>query len=280
MRLLRPDTITDIQSESWPPSPSPHPPSLDDDNNSTEDELDMPPLLREEDPLTYFLTPATPKDEEDLEFDFDFDAGIEDSSRPRDIIRSVSPSTLDGLKKYKPKRKSQVPDCAILDDDDDYDDEDDEDYIRFGPSKSQQLSYDDYLAERPRLTASMLVGREEGLLSPASFHVGSPRGRPARRFAPPPRFPRHAFGERKTRSLPALHRRHSWREPSPDVWSIEEEPEKETMSEMGLSVEDLEEFYYPGEGGRKKMSKKTQPIDIPAAKPKKKRVRFVLPVKE
>ena len=41
------------------------------------------------------------------------------------------------------------------------------------------------------------------------------------------------------------------------------------MSEMGLSVEDLIEGY---EG-------KTQPIDIPAAKPRKK-VRFVLPVKD
>lgn len=257
MRLVRPDVLKDMPSESWPPSPSRQPPSLDEDGSS-EDELDMPPLLQE-DPLTYFLTPATPKEEEDLEFDFDFDAGIEDSSRPRDIVRSVSPSTLDGLKKYKPKQKD--PDCAILDDNDD-DDDDDEDYIRFGATAPEPISYDDFEGSRSLTATPTLQGEDR--LSPVSFHVGSPRGRPSKRFAPP----RRPFGER-TRGHPALKRRHSWREPSPDVWSIDEEPEKETMSEMGLSVEDLED-------GR---SKKTQPIDIPAAKPKK-RVRFILPVKE
>ncbi|KAI1256074.1 hypothetical protein MGN70_002235 [Eutypa lata] len=266
MRLLRPDTITDIQSESWPPSPSRHPPSLDEDI-STDDELDMPPLLQEEDPLTYFLTPASPKEEEGLEFDFDFDAGIEDSNRSRDIVRSISPSTLDGLKKYKPKSKA-ASDCAIIDADDD--DSDDEDYIRFVPaSSSQPLGYNDFF-ERPRSSNSRPGHNDEDFLSPASFHVGSPRGRPSKRFAPP----RRPFGEQTTTrrsGVPTLHRRHSWREPSPDVWSIEEEPEKETMSEMGLSVEDLEE----GPWSRKK----TKPIDIPAAKPKKK-VRFILPAEE
>ncbi|RYP02850.1 hypothetical protein DL764_005570 [Monosporascus ibericus] len=261
MRLLRPDTLTATQSELWPPSPSRHPPPLDEDN-STEDESDVPPLLQEE-PLTYFLTPATPREEEeDLEFDFDFDAGIEDSSRPRNIVRSVSPSTLDGLKKYKPK--SRDPECAILDDDDDDDDSDEEDYIRFRPTKLQPLGFDD-LPGRPRSrSATSATNTEEDSLLPVSFHVGSPRGRPARRFAPP----RRPFGD-KPRGLPPLQRRHSWREPSPDVWSIEEEPEKETMSERGFSVEDLED----GRTGR------TKPIDIPAAKPKK-RVRFVLPVRE
>ena len=304
MRLLRPDTLTNAQPDSWPPSPSRHPPSLDEDNNTSEEEPDMPPLLQEE-PLTYFLTPATPKDEDrDFDFDFDFDAGIEDSSKPRDIVRSVSPSTLDGLKKYKPKSKAS--DCAILDDDDDGDDDDDDDeaYISFSPSKAVMLGYDDFFdhrrRRRPRSRSSPIKHSGgispsvEDLLSPASsFHVGSPRGRPARRFAPP----RRPFGERATvrrGGLPALQRRHSWREPSPDVWSIEEEPEKETMSEMGLSAEELRRRgleldldlddvdpataagYYDVRRG-----KKTRPIDIPppAAKLQKK-VRFVLPIGE
>ena len=317
MRLLRPDTLTNPQSDSWPPSPSRHPPSLDEDNNTSEDEPDMPPLLQEE-PLTYFLTPATPKDEEDLEFDFDFDAGIEDSSKPRDIVRSVSPSTLDGLKKYKPKSKASN-DCAILDDDDD--DDDDEDYISFSPSKTVPLGFDDFFDPRlrrlrPRSRSSptkrsggSISPSEEDLLSPASFHVGSPRGRPAKRFAPPRR---PFFLERSTAvarrnggggGLPVLHRRHSWREPSPDVWSIEEEPEKETMSEMGLSAEevrrrglelgldvdmddaDLASATAAGDDRHRyydaRRGKKTRPIDIPSpvAKPQKK-VRFVLPVLE
>lgn len=220
-----------------------------------DDEFDMPLLQRN--PLTYFLTPATPG-EEDMEFDFDFDAGIEDSSRPQEIVRSISPSTLDGLKRYKPKNKD---DCAILEDNADSDDE--EDYIRFRPSKtSTSLSFPDFGFDRIRPTVSRSkANTAEETLSP-SFHVGSPRGRPAKRFAPPPR---RAFTGR-TRSF-ELPRRHSWREPSPDVWAIEEEPEKETMSELGLSVEDLRE------------AEKTQPINIPAAKPVKK-VRFILPVKE
>jgi hypothetical protein len=50
-----------------------------------------------------------------------------------------------------------------------------------------------------------------------------------------------------------MRENHLWREPSPDVWSIEEETEEELMSDGG--------------------------VDIKAAKPKKK-VRFVLPDRE
>lgn len=232
-----------VGSESWPPAAGRHPPSLDDDNSTDDEELDVPLLQR--DPLTYFLSPPTPTDEDEFEFDFDFDAGIEDSNNPREIVRSISPSTLDGLKKYK--SKGHGTDCAILDD---MDDDEEEEYVRLGASKTSPLGLPDLGIDRPRpagTTQSKIT--TEALLSPASFHVGSPR----RPF------------QGRSRSL-SLQRRHSWREPSPDVWSIEEEPAKETMSEMGLSHHLDEE-------------KKTQPIDVLAAKPKKK-VRFILPVKE
>ncbi|KAI0021851.1 hypothetical protein F4780DRAFT_250569 [Xylariomycetidae sp. FL0641] len=257
MPLLPAKPLARAEPDSWPmSSPTRCPPSLDDDCMSTdEEESDIP--LAHENPLTYFLTPPTPQKDDDLEFDFNFDAGIEDSSHPREIVRSISPSTLDGLKRYKPKSKGR--DCAILDDDDD----DDEDYIRFQPRKALPFGFEDYF-DRPRhmspasptTSASPLA---EASLSPTSFHVGSPRGRPAKRFAPPRRF-------RNRPSAHTLQRRHSWREPSPDVWSIEEEPERETMSEMGLSTDTVDDGT-------------TQPIDIPAAKPKKK-VRFVLPDEE
>ncbi|KAK7935146.1 hypothetical protein PG985_000641 [Apiospora marii] len=257
MPVRQPGSIAISRMASSPPSfASRSPPLLDEDASTDDDEFDLPLLQRN--PLTYFLTPATPG-EDDLEFDFDFDAGIEDSSRPQEIVRSISPSTLDGLKRYKPRNKD---DCAILEDNADSDDE--EDYIRFRPSKtSSSLSFPDFGFDRikPSVSRSQ-ANTAEDTLSPSSFHVGSPRGRPAKRFSPPPR---RAFTGR-TRSFD-LPRRHSWREPSPDVWAIEEEPEKETMSELGLSVEDLRE------------SEKTQPINIPAAKPVKK-VRFILPVKE
>ncbi|KAI1336129.1 hypothetical protein F5Y15DRAFT_212856 [Xylariaceae sp. FL0016] len=250
-------SLSRVQLESLASSPGQLPPSLDDDCFSTDDDLDLP--SSHENPLTYFLTPATPKDEE-MEFDFDFDAGIEDSNNPRDIIRSISPSTLDGLKSYKPRRKRS--DCAVLDEDDD--DDDDEDYIRFQPKKSLPFGFEKYF-DHPRHAYPTDVSRTtEALLSPTAFHVGSPRGRATKRFAPSRRNIRRGRPQ-----VQALQRRHSWREPSPDVWAIEEEPEKETMSELGLSMEDL----VIGEEG------KTRPIDIPAAKPKKK-VRFIIPVKE
>ncbi|KAI2471868.1 hypothetical protein F4781DRAFT_61704 [Annulohypoxylon bovei var. microspora] len=263
MPLLPTDTSIRGQPETtWPPSPSRLPPSLVDDtnydtNSTDEDELDA--HWSHENPMMYFLTPPTPKEEE-LEFDFEFDAGIEDSNRPREIIRTVSPSTLDGLRKYKPK--DRLADCAVLDDDEDSD-SDDEEYIRFHPHGHTSLPFGfEKFFDQTRPTSTITSQTTEALLSPASFHVGSPGGRPSKRFAPPRR-------PRGRSTIQSLQRRHSWREPSPDVYSIEEEPEKETMSERGLSVEDLIDYH---EG-------KTQPIDIPAAKPRKK-VRFVLPVKD
>ncbi|KAI5867146.1 hypothetical protein GGS23DRAFT_163106 [Durotheca rogersii] len=252
--------LRDRPGSSWPPSPSRLPPSLEDDSNSIdEDEPDAP--WSSENPMMYFLTPPTPKGE-DLEFEFEFDAGIEDSNRPQEITRTVSPSTLDGLRKYKPR--DRLADCAILDDDDEDDESDDEEYIRFHPHGHTSLPFEfERFFDQTRPTSTIISQTTESLLSPASFHVGSPQERPPRRFAPP----RRSFRGRSP--YQSLQRRHSWREPSPDVYSIEEEPEKETMSEMGLSVEYLSE----GE------ERKTQPIDIPAAKPRK-RVRFVLPVKE
>jgi hypothetical protein len=265
MPLSPSDALRQVHKPSWPPSglwpssPSRFPPALDEDKDglSTDDE-DIDSSAKLDNPLKYFLTPATPGDDE-LEFEFNFDAGIEDSNSPRRIIRSVSPSTLDGLKRYKSKSKNA--DCAILDDDDD----DEEDYIRFTPQKSLPFALDDYFDHPRHSSPNHAISRTtDASLSPSSFHVGSPRGRLANRFAPPPRRP-----IRGRPSSLTLQRRHSWREPSPDVWDIEEEPDKETMSEMGFSTEDFEDG----------LEKKTQPIDIPAAKPRK-RVRFVLPVKE
>ncbi|KAI1112630.1 hypothetical protein F5Y14DRAFT_452883 [Nemania sp. NC0429] len=268
MPLLPSDALNAVHRQSWPPSgmwsssPSRIPPALDEEDKdglSTDDE-DIDGLARSENPLKYFLTPATPGDDE-LEFEFDFDAGIEDSNSPRPTVRSVSPSTLDGLRRYKPKSKDA--DYNVPEDDDD----DEEDYIRFTPQRSLPFGLEDYF-DHPRHSSPghTTSPATDSLLSPSSFHVGSPRGRLAKRFTPPPRH--------VVRGRPAgrtLQRRHSWREPSPDVWSIDEEPEKETRSEMGLSIEDLD-----GDDALGEERRKTKPIDIPAAKPRK-RVRFLLP---
>lgn len=230
---------------------------LDDDTLTDDDDLDLP--LLQQHPLKYFLTPPTPDGDEEFDFQFDFDAGIEDANNPQEMVRSISPSTLDGLKKYKPRGRGNGNDCAILDDDSD----DEDDYIRFKPSKSFPLGLPDFGFDRPKLagpTAQTKIGNSD-VSSTASFHIGSPRGRPEKKFSPP----RRTFRGR-SRSV-ILQRRHSYCEPSPNVWSIEEEPEKETLSERGLSTEDLEAYF---------QEQKTPPMDIPASKPKK-RVRFLLP---
>ncbi|KAI0852557.1 hypothetical protein F5Y00DRAFT_175326 [Daldinia vernicosa] len=263
MSFLPTGTSMRGQSEpSLPPSPSRLPPSLEDDTNSTDDdELDA--QWSNENPMMYFFTPPTPK-EEDLEFDFEFDAGIEDPTKPREFIRTVSPSTLDGLRKYKPRDKIKT-DCAVLDDNEDDDDDneddddDDEDYIRFNHHGHTSLPFGFERFFDQTRSSSTVTSQATESLSPTAFHIGSPK-RTVKRFTPLRRSPRGRWPRQ------SLQRRHSWREPSPDVYSIEEEPEKETMSEMGLSVEDLSDD-----------QEKTRPIDIPAAKPRKK-VRFLLPV--
>lgn len=213
------------------------------------------PLLEDidEDPLTYFLAPNADHDED---YSMDFDAGIEDPNNPSEMVRSVSPSNLDGLSKDRPSSPECDSDVSITSHDED---EDDEDYIRWSPHNSRLTSFQDLqndgLAARTR---SPVFGRStNALLSPNSFPAPTPRGRNVR-------------GRPRSSSLRSRPT-HLWREPSPDVWSIEEETEEEMlMSEMGspMEVDDKDD-------DDKEETDKTKK----AAKPKKK-VRFVLPAKE
>ena len=114
------------QRDSWPPTQV----RL---TRSSSDKSEPRPLLEDidENPLTYFLTPApdTNDDIDDFSADdmLDFDAGIEDTNHPRAIIRSVSPSTLDGLSKLRAKAVSPDFDSDVVTTDEEGDDED---YIR------------------------------------------------------------------------------------------------------------------------------------------------------
>lgn len=225
--------------DSWPPTQVRLKPTVSTKNNP------LPSLDNiDEDPLTYFLTPA-PDDDIDQEM-MDFDAGIEDSKHPREVVRSVSPSTLDGLRKpgLRPLSPDSGSEIATTDDDD-------EDYIRFSPNKHGLLSLQDLFAQgtadRPN---SPLFGESTNYhLAPTS---PQPRGRTPGRGG--------LSARRRAGQL--------WREPSPDVWSIEEETEEELMSDKGSSVaarSDVDENDVHG-GGVKLFKKK-------------KRVRFVLPAK-
>ncbi|KAM5356430.1 hypothetical protein ACJ41O_003076 [Fusarium nematophilum] len=256
--------------DSWPPTQMRLKPTVStkDDPLPSLDDID-------DDPLTYFLTPAPHIDDDDLDDAMmDFDAGIEDASHPRPIVRSVSPSTLDGLRKpglrpISPDTSSEISTSNNEEEEDEYDDDDDdqEDYISFSPNKHGLLSLQDIFANsrppvRPKSPAfgqssNNTSSNNGGLLSPGSQQLrGRSRGRNGR--------------QQTARSLSARRRPGQlWREPSPDVWSIEEETEEELMSDLGSSVGARSDVDDVDEASRK--GKK-------AAKPKKK-VRFMLPAK-
>ncbi|KAK0752107.1 hypothetical protein B0T18DRAFT_426645 [Schizothecium vesticola] len=236
------------------------------------DDAEVTPLdisRMDDDPITYFLTPAQPSygyADDAMDFEMDFDAGIEDAKRPAPIVRSVSPSSLGGLslppppRISTPPRQSESPDL-------DHDmpsigstPEDAEEYIHFAargrPSTfGLPFSLRDFTASKPRKFAS--TNRPESPPTSAPHHPGRP-------------------GQRKSRPRALTPRRspHAWRSPSPDVWSIQEETEEALQS-------DIEDG--GGMEGERTASTgvvhKSKVIDIPAAKPKK-RVRFVLPVPE
>lgn len=250
-------------------------PSIEPDDAEIDD-LDL--SFIDDDPFNYFLTPAPSSQDDDLDMDMDYDAGIENTKRRGPIVRSVSPSSLDGgftgfpLRPPTPPRSfgshSPEPDLDMAPTPED----DREAYLRLGsspvtPPYNLPFTLKDFASARSKTRKDRGKGTSAAtLLSPTPMHGGPPsssRGRLSHRPGPRPLGALDTRG--RTRSWSGRLSPHAWREPSPDVWSIEEETEEDMVnSEMGDSA--------VSEG-------QTQAIDIPAAKPKK-RVRFVLPVEE
>ncbi|GKT66703.1 hypothetical protein ColTof4_04193 [Colletotrichum tofieldiae] len=239
--------------DSWPPTLVRLAPTTPKDYPSLDD--------IDEDPLTYFLTPAPDLEDADENVDMmDFNAGIEDNS-PREVVRSVNPSTLDGLNKAKGRESPPVPDLSDLATPDT--DEEEEDYIRFAPHGFMiPFSLRDFTIDGGKSKA--LSKPSDVLLSPSSL--------PLTRGCPPVR----SGGRGRQRIVSFRHQRpqHVWREPSPDVWSIEEETEEELMSEMGSSIGFTSDI-----GDVEDVAETRMDEDVEAAKPKKK-VRFLLPAME
>lgn len=252
---------------SWLPDDMFFPPSIERDGAELEDVALTSP---DGDPLVYFLTPAPSARAEDDEMDFDmeFDAGIEDAKHPLPMIRSVSPSSLEGLSRSPtrpptPPRSPSTPDL-------DYDlsaTPDEYDHYHFmegsrSPRHNSPGTLSRHLRDKFRGHS-----KQQDLPSPHSLFPppASPRINAGR--SPKPIIPVSSSSSSSARqprgmSLSRLSP-HAWHEPSPDVWAIEEEPEAEVLSEM-------EDSYYMEDGVG------SRAVDIPAAKPKKK-VRFALP---
>ncbi|KAM0274885.1 hypothetical protein ACHAQH_007774 [Verticillium albo-atrum] len=230
--------------DAWPPTQMRLTPSTPKDYPSLDD--------INEDPLNYFLTP--PPDFADASGDidmFEFDAGIESPHSSNDIVRSVSPSSLEGLSKPGSPPVPDLSDLATPDTDDE-----EENYIRFAPHHFGLPS-----TLRDFMTDSKKSKHSPASASPSSS-LGSPRGR-SRGSRPVGRGRQPSFASRR-------RQQQVWREPSPDVWSIEEETD-EDMGELSSSV--------AGELASAMKKDRTLPVDIQAAKPMKK-VRFVLPAEE
>lgn len=283
--------------------------------NDDEDIEPMDLSKMDEDPISYFLTPAPPihddlynNQEDAMDFEMDFDAGIEDVKHPPPIIRSVSPSSLhEGLslppvpRPPTPPKSPGTPDSSASDQPLTPDDH--EDYMRFASLKGRSLTFPIRLADltvsskkRPKHYRSSGSGGSS-YLSPETFNSHSPDFDFGPRHYPQTPYGTFSGGlgsshhrgrtlKTKTAMMPLRRSPHSWREPSPDVWSIEEETEMQDAIDserggnpiVGVGTEQ-EQGEDTTTTGRTTRSMATRAIEIPAAKPKK-RVRFVLPIIE
>lgn len=261
------------QRDSSPPIQVRLRPSVEQDDAEIA-ELDLSKI--DENPITYFLTPAQSAyddDGDDMDFEMDFDAGIEDAKHPPPIVRSVSPSSLDGLSLPPPRLPTPPRRSASPDPDRDMPltPEDVDSYMHLaGKGRPHPFglpfSLKEFTTSKSKVLDKQGNDNAGALPSPGFSHAPpvSVHGRP--RTRPSPVVVRRG----RSRVLSARRRSpHAWREPSPDVWSIEEETEEELNSEMGDSTME----------GDTAEPTENKGIDIPAAKPKK-RVRFVLPNEE
>ncbi|KAK0651732.1 hypothetical protein B0T16DRAFT_454161 [Cercophora newfieldiana] len=234
------------------------------------DDLDLSKI--DDDPITYFLTPAQrlydDDDSDAMDFEMDFDAGIEDAKHPPPIVRSISPSSLGGL--GLPPPRIPTPPSRSLSPDTDRDmpltPDDHEDYMYLaGNGRANPFGLPFSLKD---LAAGKLKTQEKGKKTTdgsLALSYPLPPGAAQERART-----RSGRATRRGRPRTTAFRRspHAWREPSPDVWSIEEEAEEELHSDAGDSAMEGDH--------NTEIGNSIKGIDIPAAKPRK-RVRFVLP---
>jgi hypothetical protein len=258
-------------AELWLPAQvrlRPHPAAVGEEDGQIED-FDLSDMG--DDPIAYFLTPAPSSDDEDFDaMDIDYDAGIEDAKHPPRIVRSISPSNLEGLARPPPRPPTPprspgtppTPELEMLGGTPD--DDDGEEYVRFAGALRRPL--DRPFGLEALAAAASARANKQGKTADALLSANSAPLRLGVR-------PLHGVSAGGwTRGLPTRPSPRAWREPSPDVWSIEEETVEELDSDLGPGVSEEEN----NTGHR---PRKTKAIDIPAAKPKKK-VRFVLPARE
>ncbi|KAK3308245.1 uncharacterized protein B0T15DRAFT_102684 [Chaetomium strumarium] len=259
--------------DTWVPGQAVLQPTIGHDAKVEDMDLDS----MDEHPIIYFLTPAPSSycDDSAMDFDMEFDAGIEDAKHSPQVVRSVSPSSLGGFSRPPlhpptPPRSPATPDLesdlsATPDDNEQYD------YMvpSWPPRPANPPGLPHHLKKDKFRGAPKQDDRKTHGLSPLSSTRSlrdSTRGRAVTKSGAKPSSASTGSSAARMRRPPGTPARlsaHAWREPSPDVWSIEEEPEQEPHNEVK-------------DGSATRYGTTTRAVDIPAAKPKKK-VRFVLP---
>lgn len=231
--------------DSWPPT-TVRVHSDSDDTEQTSDAID-------DNPFSFFLTSPDDVEGEIDDFfsdeDFDLDAGIETPDSSRSPVREISPSSL--------QRERLSP--AIKEDD-----EDEEEDYDFG--LAMPLSLKDFSDKHLSIRKKHQEQRVKDGLGLSGLGLGitlgqaqlAARGRAKIRLVPS----RGARGRGQTRSL-SIRRKQSWMEPSPEIFTIDEEKECEEMEEKGLSVSALG----TGMAGMQ-FEEKSKPMDIPKVKKK------------
>jgi hypothetical protein len=182
--------------DSWPPT------IVRLHNDHGDDDTDA----IDENPFSFFLT--SPDDIDDFFDEEDLDAGIETPESAKSPVREISPSALQR---------------APL-----HDDEDEEENYDFG--LAMPLSLKDFTTKHTSVRKQRAEQRKKDGLEVTGLgillleHMSKPSTRGRAKIRPIPT--RGARGRGQTRSLSA-RRPQSWREPSPEIFSIKEERESD-----------------------------------------------------
>lgn len=188
------------RSDSWPPTII----------RLSQDEPDDITAAIDENPFAYFLT--SPEDMDDFLDDEDLSAGIETPDSGKSPVREVSPSSLQ-----------RAPDHVE-------EEVDDDEEVDFG--MAIPLTLKEFAMRHSSGRQSRTSKRTDDDLTGLGIAIPA-RGRAKVRLVPAG----SGRGRGRTRSLSA-RRPQSWREPSPDIWSIEEEEENgEKDGKEGYKIE-------------------------------------------
>lgn len=236
-----PQTPTRHPADTWPPTQLRLSPSLQ------HSPLDMP--------LSYFFSTDHHADTDVESHLYDFTAGIEDT-KPN-FLGTLSSSSLL-------RRRHEARDVHALSDPSS--ESDDEDYVRFPAGVEVRRCPD----ETRRSGVNAKGKRKKGSSRDVAISTSNPRSRG--------RAPRRDDDNRRGANNHGTQRQRAWREPSPYVWSINEEEEDGSSGILKKKGKDVARK----SAGRAVSLPQEEPLDEKAVEERlrKRKVRFALPAKE